>query len=216
MAKPTESINWATSTNYPAGAEPEAGTPTKVVPSGHDTVGWRPEEFPPAQYLNYWMHAVQLWIQWLTSLSDARWVDFGLQGQDRTSNMVAQLDGTFLVNDTAIAGTTVALQLPAGSLVDGVRMKINGDSGSSAQVQLAIYYYDEGTRTHFGPDVGGIPLQSIVETDPPNAWATYQVVFPSPVAVPTNKILLMSLLISGQLANEFGVQSVGYRLAAAA
>lgn len=66
--EPTVSPSWATDTNYPAGVEPEAGTPTKVEPTaGKKAIGFRPEEYPPAQYFNWFMWLVAKWIQFLSS-----------------------------------------------------------------------------------------------------------------------------------------------------
>lgn len=74
MAKPTELAKWATDTNYPAGSEPEAGTPTKVAYTlGQEQVGWRPGQRPPAQELNTWMHRVGKWIDWIDQLTSAKW-----------------------------------------------------------------------------------------------------------------------------------------------
>lgn len=67
MAKPAAGLpTWASDTNYPAGAEPEAGTATKVAPTtGQDTIGWRPDQIPTAQEENYWKNLVYQWIQYL-------------------------------------------------------------------------------------------------------------------------------------------------------
>ncbi len=66
MPKPSSLPTWATDTNYPAGAEPEAGTATKVAPtSGQATRGWRPAAKPPAQEMNYWQNLVYQWIAYL-------------------------------------------------------------------------------------------------------------------------------------------------------
>lgn len=53
MAKPTADTRWAT-----------AGT--KVQPnSGQKDAGWAVGQKPPAQWLNWWMDAVDQWVQWL-------------------------------------------------------------------------------------------------------------------------------------------------------
>lgn len=68
MAKPNVLANWATDDNYPAGSEPEAGTPTKVPYTlGQEQIGWRPKQRPAAQELNTWMHRVGLWIAYLNA-----------------------------------------------------------------------------------------------------------------------------------------------------
>lgn len=66
MAKPASLPEWASDTNFPAGVEPEAGTPTKVAPtSGQETNGWRPDQVPTAQEMNYWQNLVYQWLQYL-------------------------------------------------------------------------------------------------------------------------------------------------------
>lgn len=64
--KPAAAAIWATDTNYPAGPEPEAGTPTKVaVTSEQETIGWRPGEEPTAQIMNDWQNNVSRWTAYL-------------------------------------------------------------------------------------------------------------------------------------------------------
>lgn len=71
MAKPTTLIDWAIDTNYPAGVEPEAGTPTKVAPTtGQGTIGHRPDQIPTAQEDNYQRAVVGQWIRWSESRKD--------------------------------------------------------------------------------------------------------------------------------------------------
>jgi len=68
MAKPVTLPVWAEDANYPAGAEPEAGTPTKVTPaSTYDDVGYRPEQKPKAQNLNYMLYWLSQWASYLNS-----------------------------------------------------------------------------------------------------------------------------------------------------
>ena len=65
VPKPASMPAWATDDNYPADAEPEAGSPTKVAYTlGQATIGWRPKGRPPAQELNTWMNLVYQWILW--------------------------------------------------------------------------------------------------------------------------------------------------------
>lgn len=66
MPKPVIIPTWASDANYPAGAEPEAGTPTKVAPTtGQGTIGWRPDQIPTAQEQNWWMDLVADWLAYL-------------------------------------------------------------------------------------------------------------------------------------------------------
>lgn len=66
-AKPTiANAAWATDANYPAGSEPEQGTPTKIATTApQKAVGWRPEEKPPAQNWNRWNNEAYQWFQYL-------------------------------------------------------------------------------------------------------------------------------------------------------
>lgn len=66
MAKPASLPEWATLTDYPAGAEPEAETPTIVEPtSGQKASGWRPGQTTTAQQWNWWRNLVYLWTAYL-------------------------------------------------------------------------------------------------------------------------------------------------------
>lgn len=72
--KPTDTGPWATDANYPAGPEPEQGTPTKVLPDEEDTIGWRPGAKPPAQKMNRWQNLI---YQWMEYLDDGVWTGGG-------------------------------------------------------------------------------------------------------------------------------------------
>lgn len=66
MTKPTRFPDWATDTNYPAGPETYAGTPTKVdVPAAQLTGGWRPKQKPPAQHVNADLNLLGQWTRQL-------------------------------------------------------------------------------------------------------------------------------------------------------
>lgn len=94
MAKPTDLPEWATDANYSAGAEPEAGSPTKVAPiSSKKASGWRPEEKPKAQSLNWWQNLVYQWVTWLDA---GVWeaVSLTLSGDLDVANVIASGDVT--------------------------------------------------------------------------------------------------------------------------
>lgn len=61
---PTDDPVWATDANYPATPDaPWKSTPTKVEPlSGEQAAGFAPGQEPAAQYLNWWMNLVYLWL----------------------------------------------------------------------------------------------------------------------------------------------------------
>lgn len=67
MAKPNTVVDFAGDANYPAGAEPEAGTPTKTDPA-REAFGYRPNEHPTAQEFGWLFNLIGLWIQWLNAL----------------------------------------------------------------------------------------------------------------------------------------------------
>lgn len=67
MARPTDDpVVFSSDTNYPAGADPWNGTPTKVDPgAGSTAAGWEPEDLPPAQWLNYILNNLGQWAEHL-------------------------------------------------------------------------------------------------------------------------------------------------------
>lgn len=68
MPKPTDLPNWATDAAFPAGVEPEAGDPNKVEPNAtKQGIGWRPNEKPAAEWFNWWMNLVYLWIVYVNA-----------------------------------------------------------------------------------------------------------------------------------------------------
>jgi len=75
MPAPSESYDWATNATYAAGEE--VGLPTKVEPpTAQAEDGWRPGERPPAQYQNFWQHAVRQWIAYFAGFFDGAADDF--------------------------------------------------------------------------------------------------------------------------------------------
>ncbi len=65
--KPSSTPEWSSDTDYPADAAPEASTPTTVEPSsGKKATGWRPQEKPKAQNLNWFQNLTWLWLVYLS------------------------------------------------------------------------------------------------------------------------------------------------------
>lgn len=123
MAKPASLPEWASTTNYPAGAEPEAGTATKVAPtSSQEDYGWRPGAKPPAQEMNYWQNLVYQWINYL----DASEIDDDLTV---TGNLTVEGD-TFL-GDAVGDDTTITGDLSVGE---------NAEVTGYVRVNGAFYY----------------------------------------------------------------------------
>ncbi len=108
-AKPVSVLTWATSTNYPNDAAPEANTPTKVALTDQATLGWRPGAKPPAQILNTWNNHVGQWLQYISD---------------------GALDGSFSVSGDLELGGSVEiaqnLQVDGNADVDG-DLEVDGD-----------------------------------------------------------------------------------------
>lgn len=70
MGRPTDDPQtWATTTNYSAGSDPWSGNPTKSSPSGGViAVGFTPQQYVPAQWMNYIMNNHGDWLKYLQFL----------------------------------------------------------------------------------------------------------------------------------------------------
>lgn len=101
MAKPSDLPNWATDAAYPAGVEPEATDPNKVEPDAtKQGIGWRPDEKPPADELNWWMNLVYLWIAYLNTNSIDG--DLEVDGDIRANNVLLNAGGSILSDDGVV------------------------------------------------------------------------------------------------------------------
>jgi hypothetical protein len=119
MPKPSSLPEWATDANYPAGAEPEAGTPTKVPPStNQDTVGWRPSQKPPATEWNWWMHKVYEWLAY---------VDAGIIDGDFQVTGESLFEGPTVFDDAVTANLGASAGLNAHFEVSGTGRYKHGD-----------------------------------------------------------------------------------------
>lgn len=159
------------------------------------------------------INAIQDAIIGLNALVGAGgWIDYSPHEALVSANMIAQLDGTHLVNDTAGFGFTSPIRVPSGAAIDGLRMRIKGTAAPGVIVTLSMAYWLDEARTHIGTNVGGIPPQNMIVT-PVNGYSTYTDLFAAPYTVNTNGgIILITMFGSGQAANTIKVQSVGYRL----
>lgn len=123
MPAPDTIPEWALDDDYPMDAEPEEGTPTKVEPSsGKKATGWRPSEMPPAQYLNWWMWLVGMWIDWLQMAK----LDFFVMHQNWCAPMFASWTAT------EVNGATVAKVIDAAADKPGawLRVRVPGDAAA--------------------------------------------------------------------------------------
>lgn len=142
MAKPTDLPVWASDTNYPAGVEPEQGTPTKVEPiSSKQALGWRPEEKPKAQSLNWWQHLVYQWVTWINNKFEDEPVNYSLTG-----NVTADFTGTGNLNGVETVRVTPDA---SGRIVFGV---VGGEDGKELLIVNAssdkwFYIRKNGTVT---------------------------------------------------------------------
>jgi hypothetical protein len=140
MAKPTDVPTWATDANYPAGPEPEAGTPTKVEPlAGKQAIGWRPSEYPPAQYLNWAMNLAGQWAQYLN--------DGALDG-DHSIDGNLEVTGDITVGGTIHFTSQRTIRIPAAA--------------AAIPPAYATDLQFEGSKLHFygpGPVAAVYPIQ---------------------------------------------------------
>lgn len=116
MAKPTNLALWAT-------------TGTKVEPSaGVKQAGWAANQRPPAQWFNWWMNAVYLWMVWLDA--------FESTAHDWTADQTFHNPVTF-----AVSGTDV-------QFIDGFRslgtaqFDLNVTIGTTLDVTGAVTFGD--------------------------------------------------------------------------
>lgn len=222
MAKPTDDAPWATDANYPAGAEPEAGTPTKVEPSaGKQALGHRPAEFPPAQYLNWWMNLMWLWIAWLRDqVVGTRWVDVPMWADAITDTVngsnpdvsASGFTGYAVPNTVNPTGHSfISVDLPHGIRVDGLRIRVYGDA--AGDILAYIVQWKDGVRTLLGVSLGTIPDSMISQANVPAAWTTYTITFAPHTIDRTNGATYTMgwLLVNHSVA--FRLQSIGYRIA---
>jgi hypothetical protein len=70
--RPTTTPSWATDANYPAGADPWSGTPTRVEPSAPQKgTGNTPATRPPAQHHNWLQGFIADWIAYFAAIIDS-------------------------------------------------------------------------------------------------------------------------------------------------
>lgn len=152
-AKPGSVPTWATSTNYPAGAEPEAGSATKVALSTNQALyGWRPDKKPPAQEMNLHNNAIGAWLQYLS--------DGDLEGDHTIDGGGLAITGGDLSTDGAFtAGGDADLQSEC-TVTGGLHA--NGG-----------FYHDDRERWHQAPagctatggvSIGGGASKSVIVT----------------------------------------------------
>ena len=92
MPRPTSVPSWATDTNYPNDAGPDAATATKIEPSsGYKAVGERRDSGIVAQYGNWWRNLVYKWVKWLDDVTN------GLENSSNL-NIAARVDLSNPVN----------------------------------------------------------------------------------------------------------------------
>lgn len=116
------------------------GEATKVEPSaGQQAEGWEPEQFPPAEYMNWWQNLVYTWILWVTTFftidgSDNLTIPAGLTAGADTHvtvsgagafkhgdkfKTVAGVEGRFVANPL---GGTGACDYPLGGYQGSIRV----------------------------------------------------------------------------------------------
>lgn len=119
---------WSTNTNYAAGADPWAGTATKVAPPS-TAIGFTPKTGAAAQWFNYELN--QAFVTdgsaktYLTTLKDAVWDDFGAAHTMSFQGTLGLLHVRPLVHDRASnvwykSSTISATEKPSVSYNGGV------------------------------------------------------------------------------------------------
>lgn len=75
MTRPTVAPDFATDTNYPAGADPWSAQPNKISPGGIVATGFIPATFLDTSHVNFEMNNHGQWLNYLdtTSQIDAQW-----------------------------------------------------------------------------------------------------------------------------------------------
>lgn len=106
--KPPTLPTFATSTNYPAGVQPEAGTPTKTVISGPRlATGYRPDEVPTAQDLNWLLNLIGTWTEYLDAPDGLFDVNGEVRGTSVTSGGDIEADGNLVAGGDVKHGDQV-------------------------------------------------------------------------------------------------------------
>ncbi len=190
MPEPTALPEIASDANYPAGAEPEAGTPTKVDPA-REALGYRPDEKPTAQEHNWLFNLIWQWIVWF-------------QGYV-TADQVLPISSKAWVNDTVYptyGDSSVVLEdyvwsvgvpLAALSLLKTVVFEIDGDGAVDIEARLSRRNAD-GTN-----DV----LETTNFTNIPNGYANYTLTVSPEIELAADKSYFL-VLIPGAAGGNLG------------
>lgn len=206
MPKPSVSPTWSTDATFVAPGESFDATVTKVEPtSGKKAEGWEPKEKPAAQYLNYWMNLVYLWIEWLKSLAEpVVWTDVLPRGE-LTQVEFDNTDAYYKVLATAPAAPGIGLipvELKQGQMIDRIRGRFIG-TGAGAIVLNLIKTDGSGAPT---------PIAQMTINSPPASWTVTEFSLATPHTVDwTDGAYYFGIVFDtvGQ-----GVTSVGHRTAA--
>lgn len=168
MPKP-DLPEWAVDTNYPAGAEPEAGTPTKVAPtSSQADIGWRPGAKPPAQEMNHWQNLVHQNFEYLYSiLGDAETISFFPRPHVSTNwtaaaNTSSAFDMYLESSGAATAYICLSDYMWDGSELESVSLWVSGDGAVDITAEVLWQDWDL-------PTVGS---ESATATNPPGPALT--------------------------------------------
>lgn len=156
--KPATTLKgWATDTNYSTG--PKAGSPTKqTIPDGVAAEGHRPGKTAPtaAEYWNWWLNVLWLWIDWLRQGSSAGAANAHICETDSTGKL--QLESLVAQPSTngAVAGRFVGAN-------DANALEVLHNSGLGAQ---AIYLLntDVGSTTWTRNTGGGLALYALSDS----------------------------------------------------
>lgn len=157
MAQPNTLPTWATDATFPAGPEPEAGYPTKVAPTlGKQQTGFRPDEIPTAEELNWAIGWLCLW---------AAYVKAGVVDGNLHVTGNAQFDGDVLFNTPAAAArfkndvVTFDGEIDCNTLHAAAGIGCGGEIGGTNLIASGNVYQGARTKTFharrwFNPDTG--------------------------------------------------------------
>jgi hypothetical protein len=147
MAKPSDSPTWATDADYPAGPNGWNETDTKVEPSGgKQAEGFEPSERPPAQYLNWWMNLVYLWIAWLDSITGTRTrIIAPSAGMPRTTTVAWSVSGVGGIEAVDLAWMVCIDFLDVGDHISEIRATVQDSVTSPEKVSMQLYSAADGS-----------------------------------------------------------------------
>lgn len=210
MAKPDKYPRWA-----------DVGGSITEPSSGKKDVGWVVAEKPPAQYFNWLLNLIYLWIVWFDGMfgteSAPRTMSLGLSAGFVTDETTSWYRETFTgtdvgnwKNDTVNAWIGFTLPLNAGCSVKEVR--VYGKASSSGTLKASLHHNAVNlggpsiTLTDYGdPEAGTGSVTSITGT---TFVQEIKYVFDTPVSIGLFENLWLRLQSTGTMATAHHIYHV--------